>query len=172
MEQLRQAPKDGGAKELTPRERAEARTKELLSGGFSAEDSAGGHDDFYVDLDIIPEGWSYEWKSWQTLGMDLSSHHIHLRKQGWETVPRTRHPELMPVGSTENAIIRKGMILMERPLVITEEVRRIQTMEARKAVKIKEDQLRSTSPGLLDPKNEVGPLAKISKSFEQMEIPE
>ena len=77
---------------------------------------------------------------------------------------------MMPKGWSSNIIERKGMVLMERPTEISEEIRSIELRRARQQVRVKEAQLAGTPEGTLsrdDPR--VAP--KIKKSFD-MPIPE
>lgn len=170
--ELRPEPaKTAPALEMSPRERAAARAKALRDN--AGGDMDDGTDEFAIDLDIIPDGWSYEWKSWQTFGMDLSSHHVHLARKGWEAVPTSRHPELMPLGTKgSDPIIRKGMLLMERPLEITKEQRELEYRDARRQVRAKEEQLTQAPAGTMDRVTKDHNLVKVKKSYEAMEIPE
>jgi hypothetical protein len=72
----------------------------------------------------------------------------------------------MPSNWDKASIERKGMILMERPKEISDEVRRIEQRRAREQVRIKEAQLSGTPEGTLD---RVAP--SIKKTFD-MPIPE
>ena len=102
-----------------PMERARRRAAELRShGSFDA-----GSDKFAFDLSIIPPGWSYEWKRVTVMGASDPSYQVNLAQRGWEAVPASRHPEMMPLGYECGTIDRDGMRLMERPAIITEEAR-------------------------------------------------
>ena len=107
--------------EESPRERAARRAAELR--GHDTDIGDDGSDEYYIELGIIPEGWSYEWKVRTVLGAEDPAHQVALARKGWEIVPASRHPELMPMGYKGVEITRKGMVLMERPLEITEEAR-------------------------------------------------
>ena len=131
-----------------------------------------GVDDFFVDPDKIPDGWTYEWKRHTVLGMEDPSYQVSLRRMGWTPVPASRHPEMMPANHKDDVILRKGMILMERPEEITEEVRAIDKKRARDQVRVKEQQLNEAPTGQFERKNKDSPLAKVKKSYEAMPIPE
>lgn len=154
-------------KEEKPRDAA-ARAAELR--GHSDTDS--GTDEFFVEPGIIPSGWSYEWKRHTVLGAEDPAHQVSLQRKGWEIVPAPRHPEMMPLGYTGGMIIRKGMVLMERPLVITEEARDVEKRRARLQVRAKEDQLSAAKPGQFDRTNKGDTMTKISKGYEAIPIPE
>jgi hypothetical protein len=97
---------------------------------------------------------------------------LALRRGGWEEVPTARHPEMMPLGSTDAFIMRKGMVLMERPLEITEDARMRDKRNARQQVQGKEDQLNSVDPGQFERKNKTESLVKVKKSYEAVPIPD
>lgn len=163
-------PKAAPGKELSPRERAAARAKEVRDNNSGNLDD--GNDEFAIDLDIIPDDWSYEWKAHSVMGAVDPSHQIQLRKKGWEPVPASRHPELMPTGYTGDTILRKGMILMERPMELTKEARDIANRNARLQVRAKEEQLSAAPPGQFERNNKDNTLVKVKKGYEKIEIPE
>ena len=159
------------AKELTSRERAEARLREYDQHnlGNQYDDTM---DDFAIDEDIKPDGWTYEWKTLTVMGKEDPAYQVALAKRGWEPVPRTRHPELMPVGSDDPNITRRGMILMERPAELTARARDLDYKRARQQVRFKEEQLAAASPGQFERSNKDSPLVKVKKGYEKMDIPE
>lgn len=80
-------------------------------------------DMFYIPVDEIPEGSSYEWKRWSVNGQEDPFYIAGMREQGWEPVNPKRHPNWVPPGYSQPNIIKGGMILMERPLELTLEAR-------------------------------------------------
>ena len=146
-----------------PRARAAKRAAELRGHLGSLDE---GTDDFYIPPHYIPDGWSYEWKRKLTMGQEDPAYQVSIARKGWEPVPASRHPSMMPDGNKYQIIERKGMILMERPREISDEVRRIEQRRAREQVRIKEAQLSGTPEGTLD---RVAP--SIKKTFD-MPIPE
>ncbi len=153
--------------EEDPRIRAARRAAELREHG-SLDD---GNDKFYIDPKIIPDGWSYEYKMFTVLGKEDPSYQVQLRQNGWEPVPVSRHPELMPVGYEGNTIIRDGQMLMERPLEITEERKQRDRRNAREQVQAKEEQLGAAPAGTFERNNKGEKLATIKKSYESIPIP-
>jgi hypothetical protein len=111
-----------------------------------------------------------------------------LARTGWEAVPRSRHPELMPIGTPEQVITRKGCILMERPQVVTDKVKELDRRAARNQVMFKEQQLREAPVSARDPETgkvysgadlQLGPrankhesLVNIRKSVEPIPVPQ
>lgn len=79
---------------------------------------------------------------------------------------------MMPYGYKGNEITRKGMVLMERPSEITDEVRQLEYRRARLQVRAKEEQLSAAGPGQFERSNKGNDLVKVKKGYEAMPIPE
>lgn len=154
----------------SPRERAARRVAELR--GHDTDLGDDGNDEFFIELGIIPDGWSYEWKARTILGAEDPAHQVALARKGWEIVPASRHPELMPMGYKGVEITRKGMVLMERPMEITQEAQNASLRKARMQMRDKEAQLTQAKGGEFDRTNKGDPLVKINKKYEAMPIPE
>ncbi len=157
--------------EESPRDRAARRAAELRE--HRNGDLDDGTDEFFVEPGVIPDGWTYEWKTRTILGAEDPAHQVKLARDGWEPVPLSRHPEMMPAGyKGGNEITRKGMVLMERPSEITNEVRALELRRARLQVRAKEEQLSSAKPGEFERSNKGNDLVKVKKGYEAMPIPE
>lgn len=151
-------------------ERAKRRAAEIRG---HIGDMDEGTDEFYIDPQMIPEGWSYEWKRKLLLGAEDPTHTVALLRMGWEPVPLNRdrdHAAMMPSTWPHNTIERKGMILMERPAEVVEEARRIEQRRATSQVRAKEAQLAGAPEGTMT-RDHAQVRPKISKSFEAMPIP-
>jgi hypothetical protein len=155
-------------REEDPRARAARRAMELREQTSSDDD---GVDKFYIDPKIIPDGWSYEWKTYTVLGKENPSYQVSMARRGFEAVPCSRHPELMPLGYRGETIEREGMILMERPLEITQEAKARDLRIARAQVQGKEAQLGGAPAGTFERDNKGAPLVNVKKSFENIPIP-
>lgn len=118
--------------------RAEARLREIRE---NIPDGGALRDKFWAPQ--APEGWTYEWKVRTVMNEEMSSYIVELARNGWEAVPLSRYPEMMPSGWSGQTIEVEGLVLMERPSVLTEEDRAIEARNAREAVMTKEAQLRS-----------------------------
>lgn len=153
-------------REEDPRARAERRAAEIRK--HLKGDTSDGADRFYVDPHIVPDGWSYEWKRKTIWGKEDPAHEVELARQGWEVVPASRHPQMMPKGNWQT-IERDGMILMERPKVLTEDVHKDNFRKARLQVKAKEAQLNQAPDGTFD-RDDPRVKPSIKKSFEAMPI--
>lgn len=77
-------------------------------------------DALHIDPNIIPDGFSYEWKSESIAGKPMASHMNELRENHWAPVPAERHPQLAATGEGKY-IRRDGLVLMERPAYLTDE---------------------------------------------------
>jgi len=149
-------------REESPLARAARRAAEIKgSGGLEFD----GTDEYYIDPRIIPEGWSYEWKREAVYGQRDDTYQQSLKQSGWEEVPYSRHPDKFPKGKG-NTIERKGMLLMERPAVITDEMRRKDNMNARNAVESRKQTVDSTKGMLGRADSYVAP--KITQGYEPM----
>lgn len=159
-------------REEDPRTRAARRAAELREHlGAGLDDD--GINEFYIDPRIIPDGWSYEYKRFTVLGAQDPSYQVSLSMKGWEPVPASRHPELMPDNYHGDAIERKGMILMERPAEITQEAIAREHRKAVSQVRQKEQQLNGTPAGTFERDNKGTPLVKVNRSYEALiPIPE
>lgn len=155
-------------REDDPRARAAKRAAELR---LHAADIPEGVDEFFIDPHKIPEAWSYEWKTHTVIGKEDPAYQVQLAQAGWQSVPASRHPEMMPKGHAGECIERKGMVLMERPLEITQDARDRESRRARLQVRNKEEQLNAAPKGQFDRANKDASLVRVNKSYEPMAIP-
>ena len=154
-------------KEEDSRARAARRAAEVLENNDGIDE---GTDEFRAPP--APDGWTYEWKRHTTHNMEDPAYQVYLRQMGWEPVPASRHPETMPVGSSEAVIMRKGNILMERPTILVDRAREIDRRNALGQVRAKEAQLAGVPDGGLGHRDHAQVKPKISKGFEPMPIPD
>jgi hypothetical protein len=152
--------------EEDPRARAARRAQELRDHGSLDV----GEDKFFIDPSIVPDGWSYEWRMFEVLGKQDPSYAVNLARKGWEAVPRTRHPEMMPDNYPGNTIVRDGMMLMERPKIITAESSAAEYKKARGQLRAKEEQLGAAPVGQFERDNKGSRLASVKKSYESIPI--
>lgn len=151
--------------EQDSRSRAAQRAAELhehLGAGLDED----GVDEFYIDPRIIPDGWSYEYKRYTVYGAQDPSYQVALAMKGWQAVPASRHPELMPDNHKGATIERKGMVLMERPAVITAEANARELRKATGQLRNQEDRLNGAAPGQFEKKVE-----KLNRSYGYEPIP-
>lgn len=135
--------------------RAEARSAaeraaQIMGHGFDPL-TEEGEDKFYIDPTKIPADWSYEWKTETVYGAEDPSRMVNYARTGWEPVPASRHPEMMPRGASPQEPIRlDGQILMERPQVITDQVRQREHNKATAQLRSKMAQNGQTPDGQHD----------------------
>ena len=151
-----------------PREAAARRTAEIM-GHIKTVDE--GTDEFYVDRSLIPDGWDVEWKTKTVLGAEDPAQMVAYARMGWEPVPISMFPEMMPKGWKGEAIERKGMIMMMRPKQVTDMVRAADAKRARDQIKAKEAQLSSAPDGQFT-RDHAQVKPKISKGYEPLPIPQ
>jgi len=153
-------------REETPLERAKRRAAEIMKNGSYLDT---GVDEYYIDPSIVPDGWSYEWKRKFVMGQEDPTYQLTLIQGGWEPVPASRHRGMMPSDTKYNVIERKGMVLMERPLEITNQVKHFEFRKAHEAVSSQEEKGVDSKKGLLDrPDARVRP--NINKAYAPIDI--
>ena len=149
------------------REAAEKRALEIMS-NFNVSDEAV--DKFAAPP--APDGWEYEFKRRTIYNQEDPAYQIALARSGWQPVPASRHPGEMPLGNTYQTIERDGMVLMERPKIISDRIRERDKKKAREQVRAKEAQLSATPEGQFDRNADDRTRPRIKKSFEALEVPE
>jgi len=117
-----------------------------------------------------PPGWEYEWKRRTLLGQEDPAYQVQLARMGWDPVPTNRHPEMMPSHGAHPTIERKGMVLMQRPAVISDEARAAELRRARNQVRVKEQQLNAAPDGTLT-RDHASVRPQISKGYEPIPVP-
>lgn len=162
------APLRPAMREEDPRAAAAKRAAELRG---HLGDVVEGQDDFYVPMDEIPDGWTYEWKRHTTYGQEDPAYQIQLARSGWEAVPASRHPWMMPHNTSSQTILRKGMILMQCPTEIVVERQQAGLRKARLQVRHKEAQIAGTPDGTMT-RDDARVRPQIKKSYEAMPVPD
>lgn len=142
--------------------RAEARLREIRE---NLPEGGALRDKFWAPPS--PPGFTYEWKVRTVMNEEQNSYLVELQRNGWEPVPLSRHPEMMPGGWKGTTIEVEGLVLMERPTVLIEEDREMERRAAREAVYTKEQQLRSGRDGDLGARQ----VHSLSKSRSPISVP-
>lgn len=117
-----------------------------------------------------PDGWTYEWKRRTLLGQEDPAYQVELARMGWEPVSTNRHPNMMPIQGNHPVIERKGMVLMQRPAIISDEARANELRKARNQVRVKEQQLNAAPDGTLT-RDHPSARAQIKKGYSPIEVP-
>lgn len=129
----------------------------------------GNADKFYIPQDIIPDGWSYEWKTESILGEPQTAHQMHMAENGWTPVMADRHPGLFMPNDYKGPIRRDGMVLMERPIELTQEARYEEQLAAQQLMNAQKEQLGLALPSGFDQRHP-GARPKVNRSFEPADV--
>jgi hypothetical protein len=146
------------------RARAEARIRQLR-GNPDLQGGGGERDKYWAPEP--PDGFDYQWKRKAVMNQEDLDHIRQTQMNGWEPVPLSRHPELMPRGWKGETIEVDGLVLMERPKLFTDEAREEERRAAREAVLTKEQQMRETRANDLGRRT-----ASVNKSRAPIDVPE
>lgn len=111
------------------------------NGKILSRKRGGNVDRFFVPPEVIPEGWTYEWKRETLLGMPDTAHMQNMSANGWSPVMAETHPGLFMPNDYKGPIRRDDMILMERPAELTEEARREEQQAAKALMQAQKEQL-------------------------------
>lgn len=115
---------------------------------FMNEEGLGRFD---VPKDIIPDGFSVEWKNTHIRGQPVDpSYQLKLQESGWMPAPVEIFKSLVPEGYDGATIERDGQILMIRPIELTVRAREIESRKAAQQMGDKMAQLRATESGTMD----------------------
>lgn len=136
-----------------------ARTEQRTEQRMTAEDARLMLKDYDEDnkfalteeekQDFVDRGMSEEWKRYEIRGKEDSSHQTKLKQMGYFTaVPGSRLPRFGFDG--DKPIIIDEMILMERPIELTQERRRRDKIKANAQVSGQMDALQMTKPGQME----------------------
>lgn len=143
--------------------RAAIRLAEIRARKVSSPENNG---DFYIPADVIPSGWTYEWKRHSVYGKEDPQYMSSMMRDGWSPVSASRHPELLYSGYEGETIIHKGLILCERPEELTRESRIRDNRAAIEQVASREALLGATPQGEMQ---RTAP--KLNRSMGPAEIP-
>ncbi len=148
------------------RERAERRKSEI---GDAYRRAPGFVDKFEIPRDVIPDGWTMEWKRHSTYGqVDQTNLNGHIQ-DGWEYATSEDFPDAFHGFHQDGMIINEGMVLMMIPDQIAKERRNMMHKEAlaqvqdkRKALgeSVKYDGFQIDRKDFADGKPEYGPIPK------------
>ena len=126
-------------------------------------------DRFYVPSHLIPDGWSYEWKSQTVLGKENVAHMMHMAENGWTPVDSSRHPGFFMPGNYTGPITRDDMILMERPSELTNEARQEDIDAANALINYQRQQLGQQLPRGFSG-DHAGVRPRVNRSYEPADV--
>lgn len=122
-------------------------------------------DKFDVPLHFIPDGWTYQWLSQETVGK--TNNNSHFFANGWEPVPAKRHDGVFTQKGYEGHIVVDGMILVERPVQLTIEARLEEIKAAKSLLKTQNEQFQPKLPGARSSRYR-GTEMRIKRDLEEM----
>jgi hypothetical protein len=94
-----------------------------------------------------PDGWTYEWKTHSVWNKEYPQYISALQRTGWAPVPADRVRELLYPEYEAESTILDGMILMERPKELTDQVRQREYRRAVETVRSSERKLAEAPAG-------------------------
>ena len=153
-----------------PREAARIRTKQILGTMAGIDDH---QDEYWIDPNYTPAGWSREWKRYTVLNEIQQTHLNSLMRTGWEYVTPDGYPVMPP---TNGMVIHRGNVLMQRPEAITKMMAERDQRLAQMQVDIKAAQVDGIDPNFAksnkgDPIRAHG-IAGAKKSYSPMQVPD
>ncbi len=82
----------------------------------------GYQDKFHIPANLIPPDVSLNWKRYGTINQPDDQYLASQRMNGWEPAQAEEFPVIAArYGITKGAILVEGMLLMERPMQLTED---------------------------------------------------
>lgn len=156
--------------QMAPRQqRQEVRQRKtpVIVAGRNGELLSRRHDDSINPFDLPDEfvsatnaeGFDLEWKTEMVHGQDRVTYQAKLAANGWRPVSNSRLPGRYAPEDDAGAIRFDGMILMERPMILTVEARHDEDRRAREQLQMKHESwgVNTKDPAIFDPNT---PMAK------------
>ena len=123
-------------------------------------------DPFAVNKENIPPDVSVEWKRHTVTGAEDPFYLARMREQGWEPVDPRVHTDWVPLPPSYDApnVIKDGLILMERPMELTQEANDESRAAAKQQVREAEQRLGLTPNNQLT-RDHDGVRPRVSKEW-------
>lgn len=119
-----------------------------------------------------PDGWDYNWKTRSVWNREYPDYYARCLHNGWQPVPAARHREKLHPGYTGENIEKDGMILMERPLELTNWFFERDKKRASEQVKSSEVRLRDAPPGTAPRDQHIRTFPRVGHSVGPANIPD
>ena len=135
-------------------------------------------DEFEIPRHKWPKDWEYQWNTISVHGNAdiVSGQYTHMQAQGWRPVPAERYAgDFLPRGA-KGSIVKKGMILEERPAVLGIEARSEELAAAKRLISDRNESLKLAAVGKGMPdgfraRNDVsGVRMQIDKSLDVLNV--
>lgn len=131
-----------------------------------------------IPAEMIPEGYSLQWVVDSVLGQDMGQQRSVFEQGGWTPTHQSdfdgRFDGMFMQRGKEGEIKYEGLVLMYRPIEITQKVQAEERRRAREQIEIKERALRGGElPNVsLDAQHKSAlQTNKIGKSYERIAVP-
>lgn len=131
-----------------------------------------------IPPDMIPDGMSLQWVTSSVLGQSMAQHRSTFERTGWTPVHQEdfdyRFNGMFMPRNADGEITVEGLVLMARPIELTEKARQRDRRQAREQLEIKERAFKSGEiPNVtLDAGHESALRTnKISRTYERIEVP-
>ncbi len=137
-------------------------------------------DRLHIDASKIPEGMSLQWVTNSVYGQEMTQHRGKFEAKGWTPVHQEdfdgQFNGMFMNRGAEGEINVDGLVLMARPVELTEAARKRDKLKAMGQVHIKEQGLMNGTGMKAGPFDPSHPTAlqsnKINKTMERIEVPE
>ena len=149
-----------------PREAARLREAQILE-NFKGVDEH--QDEYWIDPDYIPAGWSWEWKIYTVLNEIQQSRINAYKRTGWEFVSPEKYPMIPAVNGI---IVHRGKALMERPETITQIMAERDSRAAKFQMDSKTAQLEGKVSAEYALTNKGDKISSVKKSYSPMAVPD
>ena len=95
-------------------------------GNVLSRKNKGPRNEFDFSPAEVPEGYEYQWIRHTVYGDPSDSELFEMQENGWRPVPHERHATRFALTELhgKGCILRKGQLLVERPLTLSDEARR------------------------------------------------
>lgn len=116
---------------------------------FEAEEA----DQFYIDPDVVPAGFEYEWKRLEVYGKDDRGYEAELLRHGWVPVQHEDHPGYFGPRGLKGHVTRMGQGLYSMDSHSHSLRKRYQYLKAKETVLDQEASIGLAPPGTAERKH-------------------
>jgi hypothetical protein len=120
-----------------------------MGGEVFTRKRTGHHDPFQFAPGEIPDKMSYQWIAVSVHNNNdlVPLHTTQWFENGWRPVPASRHPGRFMAADKTGAIVRDGLMLVERPEILTREAREEDVSIARRQITDRNAEFSPPLPG-------------------------
>lgn len=120
-----------------------------MGGEVLTRKRTGHHDPFQFAEGEIPAGMSYQWIAVSVHNNNdlVPLHTTQWMENGWRPVPASRHPGRFMAAEKQGSIVREGLMLVERPAVLTREAHEEDVAIARRQISDRNAEFNPPLPG-------------------------